>query len=236
MDYPSRAIWDAAREPWYAALIGQPMPPYGDNARRSSAWRVALKRHDRSIRRLEAWESERDEVSRLQASAQPGMDTMSEPAGYGLETLVTAASHAVRMKTTPLSALQSASTPPPPPPPLPPPHAPALTAASPTATAPNAAAPATAALTTAAPTQREPTSAAEVADLDGNERRKEEAAASEKAAEELIKMADEVFQKAVALAGWETQDRRYFRSHCELCPSKVARIMPIKAHAHSARP
>ena len=46
-DFTSLTLFDAAREPWYATLMGKLLPPYGDNAARATAWRLALKRHVR---------------------------------------------------------------------------------------------------------------------------------------------------------------------------------------------
>jgi hypothetical protein len=44
-DCESRVDWDALRELWFAMLMGTLLPPYGDNAARSAAWKVALMRH-----------------------------------------------------------------------------------------------------------------------------------------------------------------------------------------------
>ncbi len=178
-DYSSRAEWDAVREPWYATLMGEPMPPYGDNARRTESWRVSLKRHERSLRRLEAWKTEPNEKSARRASVRRSFDNTMESTSRGFDTLVTAASHAMRMDTS-LSALQLDPMTPPPlalAPAAATPAAAAPTAAAlAAAAAPSAAAPAAAAPTAAAPMQSESTSAAEVANLDEEERREQEAA------------------------------------------------------------
>ena len=55
-DCESRAEWDALREPWFVKLMGTLLPPYGDNAARSAAWKAALKRHQRGALSCEALE------------------------------------------------------------------------------------------------------------------------------------------------------------------------------------
>ena len=43
-DFESQELFDDAREPWYATLMGQWLPPYGDNAARAYAWGRACRR------------------------------------------------------------------------------------------------------------------------------------------------------------------------------------------------
>ena len=49
-DFETQEQFDKTREPWYATLMGQWLPPYGDNAARAKAWGIACRRQvERSI-------------------------------------------------------------------------------------------------------------------------------------------------------------------------------------------
>merc|ERR1712146_268628 len=50
--YDSQEMWDAEREPWFAAFMGEVLPPYpenGDNVARTDAWTRALSRHSYAV-------------------------------------------------------------------------------------------------------------------------------------------------------------------------------------------
>ena len=49
-DFATQELFDEAREPWYAVLLGTRLPPYGQNAERAKAWGMACMRHsERSL-------------------------------------------------------------------------------------------------------------------------------------------------------------------------------------------
>ena len=49
-DFATQELFDEAREPWYAMLMGKRLPPYGQNTERAKAWGMACMRHsDRSL-------------------------------------------------------------------------------------------------------------------------------------------------------------------------------------------
>ena len=49
-DFATQELFDEAREPWYAVLLGTRLPPYGQNAERAKAWDMACMRHsERSL-------------------------------------------------------------------------------------------------------------------------------------------------------------------------------------------
>ena len=37
-DFATQELFDEAREPWYAMLMGKRLPPYGQNTERAKAW------------------------------------------------------------------------------------------------------------------------------------------------------------------------------------------------------
>ena len=43
-DFATQELFDEAREPWYAVLLGTRLPPYGQNAERAKAWGMACMR------------------------------------------------------------------------------------------------------------------------------------------------------------------------------------------------
>ena len=60
--YSSHEQWDVVREPWFIAIMGRPLPPYGDNEARSAAWKAALCK----------WSRYRaDRASKLMAKVRP---------------------------------------------------------------------------------------------------------------------------------------------------------------------
>ena len=49
-DFESHALFDAAREPWHATIMGKWLPPYGENAARAKAWGLAcMRQRERAI-------------------------------------------------------------------------------------------------------------------------------------------------------------------------------------------
>ena len=46
-DFATQELFDEAREPWYAMLMGTRLPPYGQNAERAKAWGMACMRHSK---------------------------------------------------------------------------------------------------------------------------------------------------------------------------------------------
>jgi hypothetical protein len=54
--FESREAWDADREPWVVLLTGAVLPPYGDNAARTAAWKAALHRAERGAMAKDALE------------------------------------------------------------------------------------------------------------------------------------------------------------------------------------
>ena len=68
-DFDTQELWDAKREPWYAALMGRLLPPYGDNERRAAAWRHALLCYERARyprKQSEAADAAQEQNARMQ--------------------------------------------------------------------------------------------------------------------------------------------------------------------------
>ena len=48
-DFATQELFDEAREPWYAMLMGKRLPPYGQNTERAKAWGFACRRHSERL-------------------------------------------------------------------------------------------------------------------------------------------------------------------------------------------